>query len=73
MRNFFKNSQIVVRVKTRITEDGSVIVTGMSEGNPVLNEAIRAAVTQWKFVPIRDQNGVRCVDTELSLTMSLNQ
>ncbi len=67
------NPQAVVRVKARINESGDVTVTGITDGNPLLNNAVRAAVTQWKFTPVRDDSGARCVDTEITLALKLGQ
>lgn len=74
LRTYLKNnSQVVTRVKTRISETGDVTVMGIADGNPILNNAVRSAVTAWKFTPIRDQNGPRCVDTEIPITIKLSQ
>jgi hypothetical protein len=74
LRNYFKNTgDFTVRVKARITETGDVNVTGMPDGNPILNNIIRNAVSQWKFTPIRDENGVRCVDTEIPLVLKIGR
>jgi tetratricopeptide (TPR) repeat protein len=74
LRNYLKNSgEIVARVKARINESGDVIVTGMPNGNPILNTAVRGAVTQWKFVPIRDASGSRCVDTEIPINLKFRE
>jgi len=70
LRNYLKNNgEIVVRVKARINESGDVTVTGMPEGNPMLSNVVRGAVTLWKFTPIRDASGSRCVDTEIPITL----
>jgi len=74
IRAYLKNNtQIQVRVKARIGENGDVTVTGMQDGNPMLNNVIRAAVTEWKFLPIRDQSGPRCVDTEIPILIKLSK
>ncbi len=65
------NTQIVVHVKARISESGDVTVMSMSDGHPLLNSAVRSAVTQWKFTPIRDQSGARCVDTDIPIVIKL--
>ena len=72
LRPFIKYNE-TVRVKARINETGDVTVTGMSDANPVLNNVIRTAVSQWKFTPIRDQSGVRCVDTEFPIVLKIAQ
>jgi len=71
MRSYFKNGHVTVRVRTRVTENGDVIVTGMPDGNPVLNEVVRVAVSQWKFAQIRDQSGPRCVESEIPIVIGL--
>jgi hypothetical protein len=73
MRNYFKNGQVTVHVRARISETGDVTVTGMPDGNPVLNDVVRTAVSQWKFAQIRDQSGPRCVDTEIPLVIGLSR
>jgi tetratricopeptide (TPR) repeat protein len=74
VRNYLKNTaQVIVRVKARISETGDVTVSGTPEGNPILNNVVRNAVAEWKFAPIRDQNGPRCVDTEIPIIMKLAQ
>jgi hypothetical protein len=74
MRYYLKSSaQIVVRVKARISETGDLTVTSMQDGNPIINAAVRSAVSQWKFSPIRDNNGTRCVDTEIPIVIKLGQ
>jgi hypothetical protein len=72
IRYYLKNnSQVVVRVKARISESGDVTVLGLTEGNPILNNAVRNAITEWKFVPVRDSNGPRCVLTEIPIIIKL--
>jgi outer membrane biosynthesis protein TonB len=58
-----------VHVKARINESGDVAVTGVVEGNPMLNNVVRNAVVQWKFSPIRDASSLRCVDTEIPMVL----
>jgi hypothetical protein len=74
LRVYLKNStQVSVRTKVRISETGDVTVTGVPAGNPVFNTVVSNAVAQWKFVPARDQNGPRCVDTEIPLVIKLSR
>jgi len=54
-------------VKARIDEAGNVTVSDTQGGNTMLNTAVRAAVEKWKFTPIIDQSGSRCVDTEIPI------
>jgi tetratricopeptide (TPR) repeat protein len=73
-KNYLKKSGATqVRVKARINENGDVAVTGMADGNPILNSVVRDAVVQWKFSPIRDASGLRCVDTEFPLLLKLRE
>jgi hypothetical protein len=72
VRYYLKNTaQVVVRVKTKISESGDVTVLGVTDGNPILNSAVRNAVTEWKFVPVRDSSGPRCVLTEIPIVIKL--
>jgi len=74
LRNYLKSSQeVIARLKVRINESGDVAITGKPNGNPMVNQAVSTAVAQWKFTPTRDQNGARCVDTELSIIIRLAQ
>jgi hypothetical protein len=56
-------------VKTRIDEGGNVTVKDSQGSNPSVNAAVTAAVERWKFTPIIDQNGTRCVDTEIPIVL----
>jgi hypothetical protein len=74
VRHYFQNNPgIVVRVKARISENGDVLVSGMPDVHPSLNTAIRSALTRWKFTPIRDDNGPRCVNTEIPVTLKIGK
>jgi hypothetical protein len=74
IRQYLKNnSQLLVRVKVRINETGDVTVTSMHDGNPIVNGAVRNAIGFWKFIPVRDQNGPRCVDTEIPIVLKIAQ
>jgi len=74
LRLYLKNNgDVVVRVKARINETGDVTVMAAPEGNPLLSNAVRNAVTQWKFSPIRDESGLRCVDTEIPIVMKFRE
>jgi hypothetical protein len=74
LRSFMKNNgPLVVRVKARINESGDVAVTGIADSNPILGKVITDAVSQWKFIPIRDASGIRCVDTEIPLALKFRQ
>jgi tetratricopeptide (TPR) repeat protein len=69
LQNFIRGSQVTVRVKARIDETGNVTVSDAQGTNPSVNTAVRAAVEKWKFSPIIDQNGSRCVDTEIPIVI----
>jgi tetratricopeptide (TPR) repeat protein len=75
LRQYLKNNgEMVVRVKARINESGDVSVTGLNENsNPILGTVVRNAVNQWKFSPIRDASGLRCVDTEIPIVMKFRE
>jgi outer membrane biosynthesis protein TonB len=74
MRNYLKNTaNVVVRVRAKISETGDVTVMAMQDGNPILNAAVRNAVVAWKFTPIRDNTGARCVETEIPFLIKLSQ
>ena len=74
IRFYLKNSpQVTVRVKTRINESGDVVAISMPDSNPILTNSIRNAVGQWKFMPVRDGRGPRCVDTEIPIVIKLAQ
>jgi TonB family protein len=69
LQDFVRGSELTVRVKTRIDEGGNVTVSDSQGTNPSVNAAVRAAVERWKFTPIIDQNGTRCVDTEIPIVL----
>jgi tetratricopeptide (TPR) repeat protein len=72
IRYYLKNNpEMSVRVKAKISENGDVTVINIQESNPILNSSIRNALVQWKFTPIRDQNGPRCVETEIPILIKL--
>ena len=72
VRYYLKNNpEMSVRVKAKISETGDVTVISIQDSNPILNSSIRNALVQWKFVPIRDQNGPRCVETEIPILIKL--
>lgn len=64
-----RTSQFPVVLKTRIDEKGNVTAADAQGGNPVLTEAVKNAVEQWKFAPIIDASGPRCVDTDISVSI----
>ena len=64
-----RRSPMTVRVKAKIDEKGDTAVIETQGESPALNEAIRAAVEDWKFSPIIDQYGPRCVETEIPIVI----
>jgi tetratricopeptide (TPR) repeat protein len=69
LQNFIRGSQVTVRVKARIDESGNVTVRDAQGTNPSINTAVKNAVERWKFTPIIDQNGSRCVDTDIPIVI----
>jgi hypothetical protein len=67
LQGFMHGSQVTVRVKARIDEAGNVAVSETEGGNPTVSASVRSAVERWKFNPIIDQSGSRCVDTEIPI------
>jgi hypothetical protein len=65
-------SPITVQVKGRIDEGGNIAVTDVQGTNPSINMAVSTAVEQWKFSPIADANGRRCVETEIPILIQSN-
>jgi len=68
-RPIIQSSQVTVRVKVRIDEEGTISSSEIKAGNPILNNPVRNAVDQWKFSPAMDINGIRCVDTEIPIVI----
>jgi len=64
-----RRSQLNVRVKARIDEKGELFVLSTEGESPTMNTAIRTAIQQWKFSPIVDQTGPRCVETEIPIVI----
>jgi tetratricopeptide (TPR) repeat protein len=56
-----------IGVSIEIDEQGNVTVKDIAKANPRIAEAIKAAVSQWKFNPTIIDNQPRCVDTELPI------
>jgi outer membrane biosynthesis protein TonB len=67
---YLQNTQPTVVVKARIEDTGSVTVLDASGANILVNNAVRSAVEMWKFNPAMDENGPRCVDTEIPIGIS---
>ena len=69
-RAYIQNTQVIVRVKVRIDESGNVAPMEVTGSNVMLNTAVRTAVEKWKFNPIADRNGPRCVNTEIPILIT---
>ena len=68
MRNMMGQNQ-VVHVRLRVDEVGNVTVTDVQGFIPLINNSVKNAVERWKFTPSVDENGSRCVETELVLSI----
>jgi hypothetical protein len=69
VRTFFQNSQLTIKIKARIDEGGNVSVSEATGANVVLTTSMRNAVEKWKFIPMADANGPRCVDTDFVIVL----
>ena len=69
MRSLIRDNQATIRLKLRIDEGGNVAVTDVQGYVPMINNAVRSAVERWKFTPAADENGARCVDTEILVSI----
>jgi TonB family protein len=69
-RAYIQNTQVIVRVKIRIDESGNVAPMEVTGSNAMLNNAVRTAIEKWKFNPIADRTGPRCVNTEIPVVIS---
>jgi TonB family protein len=63
-------TQMTVRVKATISEKGNVTAKDVRGDNPLLNNAVKAAVEQWKFSPALLDGGARCVETEIPIVIN---
>ena len=68
--SYLTNNQVTVNVKARIEENGNVTVIGATGANALVSNAVRSAVELWKFTPAMDENGARCVETEIPIVIS---
>jgi len=62
--------QTTVRVKATISEKGDVAAKDVHGDNPMLNNAVKAAIEQWKFSPALTGGEARCVDTEIPIVFN---
>ena len=56
--------------KVKIDESGNVTVRDVTGPNAFLNNPVRAAVEQWKFIPALVSGQVRCVETDLPIVLN---
>lgn len=68
-RTFFTNSQVTVRIRARVDQNGSVTVSEATGANVIVTNSLRTAVERWKFSPMVDENGPRCFDTEFPIVL----
>jgi tetratricopeptide (TPR) repeat protein len=69
VQNFLR-APLTVRVHLKIDERGNVVATEAQGGNAALIQSIRTAVERWKFTPVLDGDGPRCVDTEIPIVIT---
>jgi hypothetical protein len=70
IRRYLTNGNHVdVQVKATIGENGSITAAEAFGGNPLINDTVLSAVKQWKFTPVRDVSGPRCVKTEIPISI----
>jgi tetratricopeptide (TPR) repeat protein len=63
-------AQTAVRVKATISEKGDVTAKDVHGDNPMLNNAVKTAIEQWKFSPALLGGEARCVDTEIPFVIN---
>src|SRR5262249_38565952 len=68
-----RDSPTTIRVKVRINATGDVAASEIPGGNPIVYDAVRAAVDQWKFSPAIVENESRCVDTEIPIVVKFTR
>ena len=69
VQDLARRAPITAHVKVRIDEKGDVTVVETQGVNTLFNNAVGKAVERWKFTPITDENGARCVDTDIPLVI----
>jgi tetratricopeptide (TPR) repeat protein len=70
IRRYLTNgNKLEVRVKVTISEAGIITALQASGSNPLINDTVLDAVRQWKFTPVRDPSGPRCVETEIPVVL----
>jgi TonB family protein len=63
-------TQTTVRVKVTISQKGDVTAKEVHSDSPILNNAVKAAVEQWKFAPALMGGEARCVDSEIPIVIN---
>jgi tetratricopeptide (TPR) repeat protein len=63
---------LTLRAQVKIDKNGDVVVSSVQGGTPHVNETVRDALGRWKFTPITDEYGPRCVDAEIPLSIKSN-
>src|SRR5208283_5198871 len=63
--------QGAVVMKATIAADGSVKNFKITSGDPILRNAARDAVTQWRYEPARVEGVASAVDTTITLNFSM--
>jgi tetratricopeptide (TPR) repeat protein len=63
-------TQTTVRVKAMISEKGDLTAKDVHGDNPMVNNAVKAAIEQWKFTPALTGSEARCVETEIPIVIN---
>jgi tetratricopeptide (TPR) repeat protein len=63
-------TQTTVRVKATISAKGDVTAKDVHGDNPMLNNAVKTAIEQWRFSPALMDGEARCVDTEIPIVIN---
>jgi len=61
---------IKIVMKVKIDEAGNVAVKDVQGTNSFLNDRVKTAISQWKFVPALAAGKARCIDTELPIVLN---
>jgi len=62
-------NRLSLHAKIRIDENGGVTVKQIDGTDPYINEAMRAAIEKWKFLPTIIENRSRCAETDLPIDL----
>jgi hypothetical protein len=66
----FITRSLSIRVQARIDEAGNATVKEVRGGNAEVQNAVKAAVERWKFLPTIVEEQVRCVETEIPIVVN---